>query len=276
MVDKALAHRPASVSGLGRLWRMRSFAFIVVYLAFTLFVARSGLNVQSLVHVAAIFGILAISLDLVAGMLGLYSLGQGGFFAIGAYLTTLVSAKFDTDVFLLLPAVLVITGVAGAVVGATSLRVGGLYFAITTFVFTLVLTVMAIDFPDVTGGTQGVLGPMFPDFPDAAEPLGSLGQLDDHAGAAARHRAGVEHPPFAALSGAPVDPRRRALRRSRRRAHRRVSRSGCSRSPPQWPAAPAGCFPSSAWCRPASSTGRSRSTSWSWCWSAASTRPSAR
>jgi len=45
-------------------------------------VARSGLDVQSLVLVAAIFGILAISLDLMAGILGLYSLGQGGFMAM--------------------------------------------------------------------------------------------------------------------------------------------------------------------------------------------------
>ena len=152
---------------------MRSLAFVVLYLALTLFVAHASLTIQSLVLVAAVFAILAISLDLVAGMLGLYSLGQGGFFAIGAYLTTLVSAKYDVNVFLLLPAVLVAAGLIGAIVGATSLRVGGLYFAITTFVFTLVLTVMAIDFPNITGGTQGVLGPMFPDFPDGAEALGT-------------------------------------------------------------------------------------------------------
>lgn len=173
-MDKALAQNPASGFRLGdRLRGVRSVVFVIVYLAFTLFVAQANLNVQSLINVAAIFGILAISLDLVAGMLGLYSLGQGGFFAIGAYVTTLVSAKYDTNVFLLLPVVLVVSGLAGAVVGATSLRVGGLYFAITTFVFTLVLTVMAIDFPEVTGGTQGVLGPMFPDFPDSLAMFGS-------------------------------------------------------------------------------------------------------
>ncbi len=173
MSGKAVAQRSGSGLASGNLWRMRSLAFVVVYLAFTLFIARSSLTVQSLVLVAAVFGVLAISLDLVAGMLGLYSLGQGGFFGIGAYLTTLVAAKYDVNVFYLLPAVLVAAGLTGAVVGATSLRVGGLYFAITTFVFTLVLTVMAIDFPNVTGGTQGVLGPMFPDLPRAAEPLGA-------------------------------------------------------------------------------------------------------
>jgi ABC-type branched-subunit amino acid transport system permease subunit len=64
--------------------------FVAAYVAATAFVARSDLGVQSLVLVAAVFGVLAISLDLVAGMLGLYSLGQGGFFAIGAYLTTII------------------------------------------------------------------------------------------------------------------------------------------------------------------------------------------
>jgi branched-chain amino acid transport system permease protein len=50
---------------------------VVAYLAATAFVARSDIGVQSLVLVAAVFGVLAISLDLVDGMLGLYSLGPG-------------------------------------------------------------------------------------------------------------------------------------------------------------------------------------------------------
>jgi branched-chain amino acid transport system permease protein len=42
--------------------------------------------------------------------------------------------------------------------------VSGLYFAITTFVFTLVLTVFASDFK-FTGGYGGLIGPIFPEFP---------------------------------------------------------------------------------------------------------------
>ena len=87
---------------------------------------------RSLILVAAVFGILAISLDLVAGMLGLYSLGQGGFFAIGAYLTTIIVNELGWNVFLMLFVVLAAAGGAGLAVGAISLRVSGLYFAITT------------------------------------------------------------------------------------------------------------------------------------------------
>jgi branched-chain amino acid transport system permease protein len=146
--------------------------FVVAYFAATAFVAHSDIGVQSLVLVAAVFGILAISLDLVAGMLGLYSLGQGGFFAIGAYFTTIVVNTFGWNIVLVLLIVLLLAGLIGLAVGAMSLRVSGLYFAITTFIFTLVLTVLATDLK-ITGGLQGLLGPAFPDFPEGLEGVGT-------------------------------------------------------------------------------------------------------
>jgi len=159
-------------AGFGALRRLMSPVFIIAYLVFTYAIAQSNLHMQSLALIAAVFAILAISLDLVAGMLGLYSLGQGGFFAIGAYFTTILATQYEFDIFWLLPAVLVVSGVTGALIGAMSLRVSGLYFAITTFVFTLVLTVLATDL-SITGGLQGLLGPAFPDFPEALASLGT-------------------------------------------------------------------------------------------------------
>jgi branched-chain amino acid transport system permease protein len=164
------------VTGAAAFVRLRAWGAplaVATYVAVVALVAHADLGVQSLLLVAAVFGVLAISLDLVAGMLGLYSLGQGGFFAIGAYLTTIVANDFGWNVFALLPIVLAVTGLAGMAVGAMSLRVSGLYFAITTFIFTLVLTVLATDLQTITGGLQGLLGPVFPDFPPAFEPLGT-------------------------------------------------------------------------------------------------------
>lgn len=155
-------------------WRAAGLlAVLIAYLAATAYVAHTDLGLQSLVLVAAVFGILAISLDLVAGMLGLYSLGQGGFFGIGAYATTILANDYGWNVFGLLALVLAATGLIGMAVGAMSLRVSGLYFAITTFIFTLVLTVLATDMVTVTGGLQGLLGPAFPDFPTSLEWLGT-------------------------------------------------------------------------------------------------------
>ncbi len=99
-----------------------------------------------------------------------------------------------------------------------SLRVSGLYFAITTFIFTLVLTVLATDL-QITGGLQGLLGPAFPDFPDSLAWLGAPVAWCVMLGAASLHRLVWNIRQIAALSRAAVDPRRRALRRSRGRAH---------------------------------------------------------
>lgn len=145
---------------------------VVAYLAGTLGVAHGSFYIQNLVLVAAVFAILALSLDLVAGMTGLYSLGHAGLFALGAYATTLLNTKLELNVFLLLPVCIVGVGIVGVILGALSLRVSGLYFAITTFIFTLVVVVLASDL-DFTGGLQGLAGPIFPDFPASLSFLGS-------------------------------------------------------------------------------------------------------
>jgi branched-chain amino acid transport system permease protein len=144
----------------------------VAYLLFTLVIARGSLYGQSLVATAACFAILAVSLDLVAGMTGLYSLGHAGLFACGAYATTLLNIHQGLDPFTALPVAVLGTGAVGLVLGTLSLRVSGLYFAITTFIFTLVVGVLASDLT-ITGGLQGLEGPLFPNFPAALEPLGS-------------------------------------------------------------------------------------------------------
>jgi branched-chain amino acid transport system permease protein len=144
----------------------------VAYLLITESVARGSLYDQSLILTAAVFAILALSLDLVAGMAGLYSLGHAGLFAVGAYATTLLNIHQGLGVFTALPIAVVGTGVLGLIIGSLSLRVSGLYFAITTFIFTLVVGVLASDL-SITGGLQGLEGPLFPNFPDSLSGLGS-------------------------------------------------------------------------------------------------------
>jgi branched-chain amino acid transport system permease protein len=145
---------------------------ICAYLLLTYFLANDTLYVQGLVLVAAVFGILAVSLDLVAGMTGLYSLGHAGLFAIGAYGTTILHNDHGWNLFVLLPVSMLGVGCVGLVLGSLSLRVSGLYFAITTFIFTLVVTVLASDL-SITGGYGGLIGPIFPEFPSSLDWLGA-------------------------------------------------------------------------------------------------------
>lgn len=164
--DARAARRRSRLIGLG------AVVLVVAFLGGNLGVAHGSFYVQNLVEVAAVFAILALSLDLVAGMTGLYSLGHAGLFALGAYATTLLNTNLGWDVFVLLPISVVGVGIVGVVLGALSLRVSGLYFAIMTFIFTLVVTVLLSDF-EFTGGLQGIAGPTLPDFPEGLSFLGS-------------------------------------------------------------------------------------------------------
>jgi branched-chain amino acid transport system permease protein len=145
---------------------------IALFVVVAYSVSHGTLYEQSLVSTAAVFAILALSLDLVAGVTGLYSLGHAGLFALGAYGTALLNTHRGWNVFVLLPVVMAGTGLVGLVLGALSLRVSGLYFAITTFVFTLVVGVLASDLK-LTGGLQGIEGPIFPEFPLSRAGMGS-------------------------------------------------------------------------------------------------------
>lgn len=146
--------------------------FVPLYLLATLGLGHVSNYDQGLLLVAVVYSILALSLDLVAGLLGLFSLGHAGFFAISAYATAILINTYQWNVFLTLPFVMLVNFVMGCVIGALSLRVSGLYFAIVTYVFTLIVVVVA-DHNGITGGYQGVAGPLFPNFPTSLSGLGT-------------------------------------------------------------------------------------------------------
>ena len=147
-------------------------AALVAYLAGSAVLAHSSSYQQGLLLVAAVYSILALSLDLVAGATGLYSLGHAGLFAIGAYGTTILSTHYGWNVFFALPVAVVSVGLIGVVIGALSLRVNGLYFAITTLIFTIIVNVLLSELT-ITGGYQGLASPTFPSFPQVLSFAGS-------------------------------------------------------------------------------------------------------
>ena len=167
-MSTALLARPRAARARGALW----VGILGAYVLSTVALAHSSSYHQGLLLVAAVFAILALSLDLVAGATGLYSLGHAGLFAIGAYGTTILQANYGWSVFLALPVVVVAVGLVGIVIGALSLRVSGLYFAITTLIFTIIVNVLLSNL-SITGGYQGLASPSFPSFPHALERFGS-------------------------------------------------------------------------------------------------------
>jgi branched-chain amino acid transport system permease protein len=89
----------------------------------------------TLVTRAMIFAIAALSLDLILGVGGLVSFGHAAFVGIGAYATGIMITEGRTEALLILPAVLVLCALFGAVTGAVSLRTRGVTFIMITLAF---------------------------------------------------------------------------------------------------------------------------------------------
>lgn len=98
----------------------------------------------------------AIGLNLLTGATGLISFGQAGFLAVGAYGCGLLMADYGWPA---LPAVLggaLITGVMSLLIGLPSLRLKGLYLAVTTLAFSLIATHVILYWESLTHGPFGV------------------------------------------------------------------------------------------------------------------------
>jgi branched-chain amino acid transport system permease protein len=82
-----------------------------------------------------IFGLAALSLDLIVGYAGLVSLGHAAFFGLGCYVAGVLPMLGIQSVFIVFPAAALLAAVVGAVTGAVSLRASGLYFIFITLAF---------------------------------------------------------------------------------------------------------------------------------------------
>ena len=68
-------------------------------------------------------------------IVGQISFGQQGFFAIGAYVAGICTAVWQLPLSLAIPAAAAVAGFAGVMLGLPTLRLRGLYFAVSTLAF---------------------------------------------------------------------------------------------------------------------------------------------
>jgi branched-chain amino acid transport system permease protein len=106
----------------------------------------------------AIHGLLAVSLDVVVGSLGLISLGHAALFAIGAYASAGATLGLGVP-WLVAVAVAAVSGaLAGALLGLLALRIRGHYFVLVTLAFGEIVRLVLLNWKTVTRGTDGIIG----------------------------------------------------------------------------------------------------------------------
>jgi branched-chain amino acid transport system permease protein len=109
----------------------------------------------ALVYIYAIAG---IGLMLLVGYTGLVSLGHAAFLAIGAYAHAYLMSKglpFPVSLFV----AGLFTAIVGAIVGLPAMRMTGIYLAIATLAFAIIVEQVIAHWESVTGGYRGMLVP---------------------------------------------------------------------------------------------------------------------
>lgn len=116
---------------------------------------------EYLIHLAilaSIYTILALSLNLVVGYTGLLSITQAAFYGIGAYTTAILLTEYDVNFFLALIIGMVISGVAGLLIGYILSRFRGDFYALGSFGFNIIVYSMFLNLQNVTRGPLGIPG----------------------------------------------------------------------------------------------------------------------
>jgi branched-chain amino acid transport system permease protein len=107
---------------------------------------------------AGIFAVLALSLNLLLGYTGQLSLGHAAFFGIGAYATGLLTVKLEWSPWVGLLAAVVLPGAAGYVIGRLALKLRGAYFVLLTISFAGCVSLVSVNWMDLTNGPLGLPG----------------------------------------------------------------------------------------------------------------------
>lgn len=114
-------------------------------------------NYQVTLMVSALIAIIgAVGLNMLTGTTGLISLGQSGFLAVGAYGNAILMMDYGWPVWLSLPGGALVAAAISVLVGVPSLRLKGLYLAITTLAFAFIINHVILYTEWLTHGPNGI------------------------------------------------------------------------------------------------------------------------
>ena len=109
-----------------------------------------------IITIAAFYAVLATSLDLLAGRLGLVSLSHATFFGMGAYVVGIASKTGGYSPALALVLAALLSSGLAAIIALASARLKGDFFVIGTFSLQMVFLSVVTNWVQVTGGPTGI------------------------------------------------------------------------------------------------------------------------
>jgi branched-chain amino acid transport system permease protein len=151
--DSIILTAPAQGSRTRRL-----FIFLILALAIIPFILQSG---QVILRLAMIYILLTLGLNLALGITGMLDLGFAASFGLAAYVTALVTSKFDVVSMLVIGAS--VGAFLGMLKGFLAQRLRSDFFAVATLALGLLVrqVVINLDFTGGMGGMGGISAPHF-------------------------------------------------------------------------------------------------------------------
>ncbi|MDP1651477.1 MAG: ABC transporter ATP-binding protein [Rhodocyclaceae bacterium] len=134
----------------------------VALLVLPLVLTQVGTAWVRIANLAILFVFLSLGLNIVVGMAGLLDLGYVAFYAVGAYTWALLASphfNLHLPFWVILPLGALLAGIAGAVLGAPTLRLRGDYLAIVTLGFGEIVRIFMNNLSapfNITNGPKGI------------------------------------------------------------------------------------------------------------------------
>ncbi len=134
--------------------RMSFTVFVAVLAAFPFLASPFALDLACQVFLASIG---ALSLMLLTGYAGQISLGHAGLMAAGAFTTGILAREINAPFWLTLPASALTGVVLGFIFGLPSLRLRGLYLAVSTLALHFIVIYLGGEYETKRGFSTGIL-----------------------------------------------------------------------------------------------------------------------
>jgi branched-chain amino acid transport system ATP-binding protein/branched-chain amino acid transport system permease protein len=130
------------------------FAFALILAAVPLMAANE--YALRLFMLFLIYGMIAVGLNVLVGLTGLVSLGQAGLFALGSYTGAILATRLGFDIVACCIGAAIVSGAFGVLLAYPTMRVKGVYLAVVTIAFGIIVENVAIEWQSLTGGTTGL------------------------------------------------------------------------------------------------------------------------
>lgn len=137
---------------------VKSIICLILILAFTFPVLVTDPYYQHVLIIVYLYGVSTYGLNIITGITGQLNLSHAGFVGIGAYTSALLTTKFLLSFWVALPVSMLVSSFFGFLIGCPSLRLRGVYFALTTLGFGMILFLVFDNWINVTGGPMGITG----------------------------------------------------------------------------------------------------------------------